>query len=93
VGTDHPRDLPFGEAIAIVDLVDIFRTDFFARASAGQYEFDYGDFAPGRFAWKLENVRPLARGWEIRGHQQLFNVELPTRILEGRGFAGGADED
>jgi len=90
----RPRDLPYGEAIAIVDLVAVVPTVELSSNQLSIYEREYGDFSPGRFAWKLENVRTLARGWEIKGDRYLFDVELPTRIAEGRGFSQpeGADE-
>jgi len=95
VGIVRPRDLPYGEAIAIVDLVAVTPTSevlggFFADPSIDEQHF--GDFTPGRFAWELVNVRPLARGWKIRGAQGLFNVELPTRIIKGRGFSFDPDD-
>lgn len=34
----------------------------------------YGDFTPGRWAWRLANVRPLAKPIECRGAQGLWTV-------------------
>ncbi len=63
--------LPFGAVICIVDLVDCIPTDKLQRGM-GSLQWAFGNFAPGRFAWKLENVRKIepvvingARGlWE-----------------------------
>ena len=68
--------LPFGQAIAIVDLT--------ACTSTCDYQIDwigceatFGDFSPGRYAWKLENVRAI-EPFPVKGRQGLFEVELPA---------------
>lgn len=35
-------------------------------------EAPYGDFAPGRFAWLLEDVEPLAEPIPVKGKQRLW---------------------
>ena len=77
-----PRDLPYGEAIAIVDLVDVVPTGSMSRAGFGLYEVRYGDFHPGRFAWRLENVRRFPPGVEVRGAQGLFEVEVEPLVAQ-----------
>lgn len=37
-------------------------------------QLPYGDFAPGRFAWILENVTPLPKPIPMRGRQGLWNA-------------------
>jgi hypothetical protein len=37
-------------------------------------ELSFGDYAPGRFAWKLENPRRFETPIPFRGRQQLFDV-------------------
>ncbi len=76
------RDLPYGEAIAIVDLVDVIQTGELSRAGFGRYEVHYGDFHPGRFAWQLENVRRFPPGVKVRGAQGLFNVEVQPLVIQ-----------
>lgn len=70
--------LPFGVAVCIVDLVGCFGMDEFLPVEIqldieGQRPF--GDFSPGRFAWKLENVRKVPP-FEVKGKQGLFEVPL-----------------
>jgi hypothetical protein len=78
------NELSPGRAVALVDLVDITptrmgvenlinRIDFFGDPF-GEHERFYGDFSPGRFAWKLENIRRFVNPPLIRGRQGLFNV-------------------
>lgn len=66
-------DLRFGEAVAVVDLVDCIPTAMLPRAAILN-EVHFGNYHPGRFAWKLANIRPLPRGIEVKGRQSLFDV-------------------
>lgn len=54
-------------------------------------EFDYGDFSPGRFAWRLAAVTRLDEPIAVRGMQQLFDVEIP-RSLFAEAFAAAASQ-
>ena len=76
------RDLPYGEAIAIVDLVDVIPTGTMSRAEFGRYEVHYGDFHPGRFAWQLENVKPFPPGVKIGGARGLFEVDTELLVIQ-----------
>jgi hypothetical protein len=42
-------------------------------------EFSFGDYSPGRFAWKLSNVRKLPVPLPWAGSQRIFNV--PDQII------------
>ncbi len=66
-------DLQYGKAVAIVSLTAIFKTDHL------EYKLDptekiVGDFSPGRYAWKLENIRRFKKPSWVRGKQGLFDV-------------------
>ena len=78
-----PEDLPSGKAVTLVDLVDCLKTE---NLTLGEYfpEQTFGDFTPGRFAWKLENVRRFKDPFPVKGGQRLF--EVPDEILTGRAF-------
>ncbi len=57
IETNHPhsdltRQLPLGAIVGAVDIVDCIRTEDVPPA-----EQEWGDFTPGRWAWKLGNVR------------------------------------
>lgn len=67
--------LPRGCAIAVCDLVDCIEMTpaFIARQSTT--ELLVGDWRPGRFAWKLENIEILPNV-PIKGQQGLWDVEL-----------------
>lgn len=40
----------------------------------------YGDFRPGRWAWLLSDVKPLAEPIPVRGRQGLWNWEIPESM-------------
>jgi hypothetical protein len=65
-------DLPLGALICIVDLVDVTPTE---AAEVSNTERTYGDYTPGRFAWRLENIRPI-KPIPWKGQQGFFTVEI-----------------
>lgn len=80
-------NLPFGVAVCLVDLVACAKTyrkiymGQLVRTYAGEDEIfpvdePFGDFYPGRFAWKLENIRKV-RPFAVKGMQGLFEVATP----------------
>jgi len=75
----QPHHLPFGKALCVVDLVDCIRTGIMTPEQIGTDEL-FGDFSPGRFAWRLENVRAFKEPLSIRGKQGLFDVD--DRIVQ-----------
>ena len=72
VSIDH---LPFGAALGIVDLVDCIRTDDLTLGQIGT-DKPFGDFSLGRYAWKLENVRPFDKPIQVKGKQGFINIQL-----------------
>lgn len=67
------KDLLFGQVIIIADLTDcILITEDFIKAQS-QTEINFGDWRIGRYAWKLENIRPLTKPQKISGKQGLWN--------------------
>lgn len=63
--------LPLGAVVAVVDLLDVLPT--LTITGVTERENAFGNFAPGRFAWKLENVRMLAAPIYTRGYQGLWD--------------------
>lgn len=63
-------DFPFGSIIAVAELVSIHPTATLKGLTAD--ERAVGNFAPGRFAWKLANVRELGKPIPVKGGQGLF---------------------
>lgn len=78
----HLKDkwMAFGAVVCTVDLVDCVRTSELRGKIPPAHEF-WGDFSDGktgkgRFAFKLENVRPLPQPIPCRGMQGFFEVDL-----------------
>ena len=71
-----PGRIPGGALIAVVELVEILRTEEIAP-SLSALERLYGDYSVGRYAWRLENVRELPEPIPYRGALGLFEVRLP----------------
>ncbi len=70
-----------GEFIAICDLTDCIKMTPEFIASQCKTEQDFGDWAPNRYAWKLENVRPLPEHIKTRGFQGLWNAPDISEII------------
>lgn len=69
-------DIPLGAAIAVAQLVDCIPTtnEWLRRITPEERAF--GNFAPGRFAWHLRNVRIFKTPIPVRGAQGLFECNL-----------------
>ncbi len=48
---------------------------FLDVTEVGFAEWHYGDFTPGRFAWKLEGLRKIQQIDNVRGLQGIWNYE------------------
>jgi hypothetical protein len=59
-------DLPRGAIVATCQLVDCLPTE---RVTPE----DFGDYTPGRWAWVLRDVQPLAEPVVTRGYQGLWD--------------------
>lgn len=66
-------NLPLGGIVAVVKVVDIQRTEE-VRKLINPNEKAFGNYADGRFAWKLELVRYLEKPIPMNGSQGLFEV-------------------
>lgn len=75
-----PRNIPLGVIVAVVDLVDVWRTvDLLTDNKVGEVEMRYGNYLSGRFGWLFENIRALPDPVPYKGAQGLFNV--PDELL------------
>lgn len=68
-----PGRIPLGALVAIADLVDVRPTDQLAL-TVGAVERLYGNYAPGRFGWVLDHVRPFHEPIAWVGRQGIFTV-------------------
>lgn len=66
-------DLPFGAIVCVVNLVDIFPTGQVLDQLSDR-ELAFGNYGPGRYAWKLELVKRFTNPIPMAGMQSLFDV-------------------
>lgn len=50
------RVIPLGCILGIFDIVDVIETDGTRPPGGAEYERTFGDYTPGRYAWRLEPV-------------------------------------
>jgi hypothetical protein len=85
--------LIFGSIVAVVDVVDIFQTgpahaavrDELLRRHGAVLDDEqraFGDYAPGRYGWILDNIRPLEKPIQARGWPGMWTVPDPVRVLQ-----------
>ncbi|MFP5270304.1 DnaB-like helicase N-terminal domain-containing protein [Coleofasciculus sp.] len=83
---DDPALFPTSQVIAVAELADcIFMDERFINEQPDQ-ELAYGLWEPGRWAWKLENIRPLKQSVMGTGALGLWK---PNDLLMDR--LGGAE--
>jgi hypothetical protein len=66
--------LPLGSIIAICELTSCRQTDTLVNELSPE-EMELGDYAPGRYAFRLENVRQLKQPVPVRGSLGFWAVE------------------
>ena len=77
------RQLPTGVIVCVVDVVDVIRTESIdlvgyqaeQLAPQAEYEYDFGNYADGRFAWLTRNVRRLERPIAAKGRLGLWTYD------------------
>jgi phage N-6-adenine-methyltransferase len=68
-------------AIALVDLVDCIDMTAEFIAEQSRIEILCGDWQVGRYAWKLENIQPLAKPFAVKGKQGFFSITATNQQL------------
>lgn len=64
--------LPCGSIVAIAELKDCIRITPEYVLNLSRQEYALGDYTTGRYAWVLDNVRPLDESIEISGKQGIW---------------------
>jgi hypothetical protein len=77
------EELPLGAIVCVCELTDCRPTQS-VSLEIGDLERKYGDYHEGRYAYKLENVRPLAESCPCVGSRRFWpvNMELWMAIRE-----------
>ncbi|MDR1207045.1 MAG: ASCH domain-containing protein [Rickettsiales bacterium] len=72
----------YGKVICVCELLDcIYMTPEFIAAQS-KTEIDFGDWRPGRYAWKLGLADVLHEPIPARGLQCLWNFDMPDYDLK-----------
>jgi hypothetical protein len=75
------RPLPMGALIGVATVIACYTTEWIADALSDE-ELLFGDYSPGRFAWRLAHVRPLPEPIPFRGRQDaLYPLDDYTEEL------------
>ena len=73
LGDHWRRELPRGAVVATATLAACVRSE---DAAPDELEALFGNYDPGRFAWRLENVAAL-EPFAVSGRQGWFKVAIP----------------
>lgn len=76
-------EMPFGAVVCIVKLVAILPVQeviWMHQESLPAYEFDYGDYSLGRYAWITKSVLKFAEPISAAGMQGLWDWEVPGTV-------------
>lgn len=71
--------LNFGKAVALVKITDCYNIGVYDLILPEQ-EKHFGDFTPGRYAWKLRMINNTFEPFPVKGRQGFFDVELPEGV-------------
>jgi activating signal cointegrator 1 len=66
------RTLPYGCLIGTVEIVDCVRTESITRP---EWQMQWGNYEPGRYAFVLSGAKMLANPIPCVGRQGFFNVQ------------------
>lgn len=73
---DYRQIFKNGMIIATCNLVDICQIS--KKNIPAEPERSFGDYTPGRFAWILEDIKPLAEPRPAKGQLGLWNFSLAS---------------
>lgn len=76
-----PHNLPLGAVVAVVWLDDVVPTPD-VDDGLTLTDLFFGDFSPGRYAWRLVNVRRLEAPIPARGYQGLWTWTIPVDMRD-----------
>lgn len=88
----YASTLPSGTIVAVAEITDCITTTEWVRLNCKrstdpngytreEIEYTFGDYTPGRYAWKLENVIRLANPIPCSGMQFIWTVPSEIEAL------------
>jgi len=85
IGPNWGRLVPIGMVLAIGRLTACREASRAVAEGLTKANLAAGNFTPGRFAWRFEDIRPLMAPIPLIGRQGLFNWTPPDDIAERLG--------
>jgi hypothetical protein len=73
-GFDSGVALPRGEVLGTVELIAVIPMEGLDMSQLSENELAFGDFSPGRYAWKLANPRLLKAPYRCSGRPGIFEI-------------------
>lgn len=73
--------LPRGAVLGAVKINGILRAETVAGRISAQ-EAAFGDFAEGRWAWRISNIRPFPVAVPARGRKKLWDWRVPDYLVD-----------
>lgn len=83
-------ELPRGALVGMVNLVGCTSTDMMPIGHQSTDDYECGDFAEGRYAWRRAAFRVFATAIPYRGRQGMF--EVPDNILPPHAAKGAVSK-
>ena len=77
---DPAAQLPLGAIIGAVELIDCIPTDAAVGESVENREYEFGDYRPGRVAWRLAGAVQLQKPLPFTGRVGVFEADIPLNI-------------
>lgn len=74
------KQLPLGQVVALATLVEV--QPITEANIPPEPERSFGNYTPGRFAWRLADVRPLGRPIPARGGRRLWEWDIVEAMAQ-----------
>lgn len=74
-------DLPTGHLLAVARLTDVLLTNRWTPPENSD-EYAFGNYGPGRLAWKLEAVRQLREPIQMKGALSIWKMPRPITLAD-----------
>jgi len=84
LGSNWTNSLPLSAMVAVADLVDVQEGREVERRLT-RADRAAGSYGPGRWAWRIENVRPIRKAIPTPGRQGLFTWRAPEDLHDRLG--------
>jgi activating signal cointegrator 1 len=77
---NRPDDLPLGQVLAIVEIVDCLPTEGHTKHCMLEHERDFGDYSPDRFFFITRGVRRLEQPIAVKGALGIWKLPRPIVV-------------